>query len=310
MRAAYLTTKSGPEDLVFGKLPVPRWGLDEVLVRVHATALTPTELRWFPTFSQPNGQDREFPIVLSHEFSGVVVDFGEAVEDFAVGDPVYGINDWFKNGALAEYCVAPASGLALKPVSVDHARAAAVPISAQTAWQGLFDHGQLEAGQRVLIHGAAGGVGLFAVQLAHAHGAHVTATASARHADFLRALGVDELIDYKSTPFESVVRDVDLVFDAVGGETLARSWDVIKPGGRVVTVAAQSEGTADPRARDAFFIVESRQRELAEIAAQIDTARLLVFVEDVLPFADVRKAYARAARGGMRGKIVVQVAPE
>jgi NADPH:quinone reductase-like Zn-dependent oxidoreductase len=307
MKAAYLDKHTSHEGLVFGELASPVCGSGEILVEVHATAITPSELQWFPTFHLQNGEPRPFPIVLSHEFSGVVADLGTDVTDFKIGDTVYGMNDWFANGALAEYCVASATAIALKPTTLGHSQAAVVPISALTAWQGLFDRGELKSGQRVLIHGGAGGVGVFALQLAHWKGARVITTASARNLDFVRALGADEVIDYKATRFEEIARDVDLVFDCVGGETLARSWNVVKPGGRVITIAAQAESTTDERARAAFFIMEPKREQLSEVAQLLDAGTLRPFVEDVLPLERAREAYARAARGGMRGKIILQV---
>src|SRR5499425_1371000 len=171
------------------------------------------------------------------------------------GDLVYGLNDWYRDGASAEYCVARVADFAHKPSRVDHVHAAATPISALTAWQGLVERAGLAAGQRVLIHGAAGGVGTFAVQLARWRGARVTGTASAANLDFVRSLGADEVIDYRAERFEDMARDVDVVFDTVGGETLERSWGVLKPGGRLVTIAASGEQTTDERVRAAYFIV-------------------------------------------------------
>ena len=237
VKAAYLTKRAGPEELVIGDVPRPEPNRDEILIRVHATAVTPTEFDWSPTFVTRTGEPRAFPIILSHEFSGVVEEVGAAVSGYKVGEAVFGMNDWFSNGAQAEFCTAPASAVARVPTSLDRNAAATVPISALTAWQGLFERCQLKAGERVLIHGAAGGVGVFAVQLAKWRGVHVIATASSRNLDFVRELGADEVIDYRSTPFESVVRDMDAVFDAVGGDTLARSWQVLRPGGRMATIA-------------------------------------------------------------------------
>jgi NADPH:quinone reductase-like Zn-dependent oxidoreductase len=226
----------------------------------------------------------------------VVAALGSGVTDLEPGDAVFGMNDWFADGAEAEFCVAPAAAVALKPPALDHAQAAVVPISALTAWQGLFDRGGLKSGQRVLIHGGSGGVGVFAVQLAHWRGAHVVATASARNLDFGREIGADEVIDYKTTRFEEFVRDVDVVFDSVGGETLARSWSVLKPGGRVITIAAQSESTADPRARAAFFIVEPNRVQLSEIARLLGAGTLRSFVQAVSPLESARSLCASAAR--------------
>jgi NADPH:quinone reductase-like Zn-dependent oxidoreductase len=166
------------------------------------------------------GEARPLPLILGHEFSGVVAEVGRGVTAPARGEAVYGLNDWFRDGAEAEYCVARADEVAAKPRSVDHTHAAAVPISALTAWQGLFGHARLAAGERVLVQRAAGGVGLWAVQLARWRGARVIGTASARNRDFVRGLGADEVIDYRATRFEDAVRDLDVVFDTVGGETL------------------------------------------------------------------------------------------
>jgi NADPH:quinone reductase-like Zn-dependent oxidoreductase len=306
MNAIYLGQKTGADGLVWGEIPRPTPHAGEVLVKVYATAVTPTELSWVPTFNQPSGEPRPFPIVLSHEFSGVVESIGADVREFTVGDEVFGLNDWFVNGAQAEYCVAAASSLARKPKSLDHAEAAVVPISALTAWQGLIEKAQLERSQRVLIHGAAGGVGTFAVQLARWRGAHVTATASAANTEFVRALGADVVIDYRATRFEDVICDVDVVFDGVGGETLQRSWGVLKPGGKLVTIVG-SQGAADQRSRDAFMLVRADGRQLAQLGQMIDAGELRVFVETVLPLADATEAYARAQESGKRGKIALDV---
>jgi NADPH:quinone reductase-like Zn-dependent oxidoreductase len=307
VKAAYLTTHTGPKGLVLGDLPQPRPGKDDVLVEVCCTAITPTEFSWSPTFMAKTGDPRQFPIVLSHEFSGVVVAVGDGVRALKVGDAVYGMNDWFVNGAQAEYCVAPETAVAIKPASLDHAKAAVVPISALTAWQGLFDRCKLKAGDRVLVHGGSGGVGVFAVQLAHWRGAHVIATASAHNLGFVRELGADEVIDYKATRFEKIIRNIDVLFDVVGGETLERSWSVLSPGGRAVTIVAPNEAASDRRAHDAFFIVESNRAQLADVSQLLSAGGLRAFVGAVFPLKRVREAYGRAQQGGMRGKIAIQV---
>jgi NADPH:quinone reductase-like Zn-dependent oxidoreductase len=193
--------------------------------------------------------------------------------------------------------------LAHKPAGY-HVHAAATPISALTAWQGLFDRARLAPGERVLIHGAAGGVSTFAVQLARWRGARVTGTASAANLDFVRSLGADEMIDYRAGRFEDVVRDVDVVFDTVGGETLERSWGVLKPGGRLVTVAASGERTTDERIRAAYFIVEPSRTQLAEIARLIDGGALRPVVGAVFPLAEARQAYQHKPA---HGKVVLHV---
>jgi len=306
MKAAFLKTKAGPESFVFGELPLPELKAGEVLVKVHASAITPTELQWVPTFTARSGAPRAFPIVLGHEFSGVIEALRGNVGDFQVGDAVYGLNDWFINGSQAEYCAAASSTIAAKPRSLDHVHAASVPISVLTAWQALIIRGKLWHRERLLIHGAAGAVGIFAVQIARDRGAHVIATASAANHDFVESLGADEVIDYHTTRFDDVVRDVDLVFDTVGGETLERSWKVLKSGGRMVTIAAQSERTTDQRVRDAFMLMEANGAQLAEIANVIDAGRRQAFVAAEYPLEQVREAYANAMRGGGRGKTVLR----
>jgi NADPH:quinone reductase-like Zn-dependent oxidoreductase len=307
MKAIYLKKKGGAESLVAGEIPAPKPNFGEVLVKVHATAVMPTELDWEPTFAQPSGEPRPFPIVLSHEFSGVVEAVGANVGNVKVGEEVYGLNDWYINGAQAEYCVVVANAVTQKPKSLKHSESAVVPISALTAWQGLFERGKLERNQRVLIHGGSGAVGTFAVQLARWCGARVAATASAGNVEFVRALGADQVIDYHTTRFEDVVCDMDVIFDAVGGETTERSWKVLEKNGRLVTIVSADTKTADQRTRDAFMLVRADGQQLAKLGGMIDGGELRVFVEGVFPLADAREAYARAREGKMRGKIALSV---
>jgi NADPH:quinone reductase-like Zn-dependent oxidoreductase len=304
MRAVCLRRRAQPPELSIEDVPRPSPGEGEVLVRVHAAGVTPTELEWAPTWTTPEGAPRPVPIVPGHELSGEVAAVGPGVHDLAPGDAVYGMNDWYRDGTQAEYCVARAVDLAAKPGSIDHAHAAAVPISALTAWQGLVVRGGLARGQRVLIQGGSGGVGIFAVQMARARGAHVIATASTANLDLVRELGADEVIDYRTTRFQDVVRDVDLVFDGVGGETLLRSWDVLRPGGKVVTIAASSEQTTSDRVRDAFFIVEPSRPQLEEVARSIDAGALRVLVGAELPLAEAQAAYRQKPP---HGKVVLRV---
>jgi len=307
MKAIFLNQPAGLESLTLGDLPrpVPRAG--EVLVRVHATAVTPTEFQWYPTFHQPTGEARPFPIVLSHEFSGVVESVGPEVTDWQPGEGVFGISDWFANGAQAEYCVAPATALARKPRLLDHVQSAVVPISALTAWQGLLEQARLQPGERVLIHGAAGGVGVFAVQLARWRAAHVIATAAAQNRDLVRRLGAQEVIDYQANRFDELVRDVDVVFDTVGGDTLARSWKLLKPGGRLVTVATSSGQSSEARVREAFMLVRPDGRQLAQMARLIDDGEVRPVVRQTLPLALAATAYAFALQGGQPGKIALEI---
>lgn len=206
--------QNGPT-LRAAQVPKPVPGKDDVLIRVFAAGAMPTELGWYPTMYQKNGEARLHAIP-GHEFSGVVEAKGDGVSGFAVGQAVYGMNDWFAEGAMAEFCLAQPQSIAAKPTKLTHEEAATVPIGALTAWQGLFDRAKLQPGERVLVHGGAGGVGLFAVQLAHHRKAHVIATTSTQTVGLVKELGADEVIDYKTARFENRVRDVDVVFDGVG----------------------------------------------------------------------------------------------
>lgn len=306
MKAIRLHAYTGAGALVYEDAPKPAPRDGEVLVRVHGAGVITDEFVWATTRSTRDGRVRPLPLIMGHEFSGTVGELGRGVTGLKIGDEVYGLNDWFEDGAEAEYCIATPAQLAPKPKAIDHVDAAALPISGLTAWQGLFDRGNLSRGQRVLIHGAAGGVGVLAVQLAKWRGADVVATASGSDSGFLHGLGAGEVIDYHTNRFDQMVRDFDLVFDTVGGETLARSRAVLKPGGKLVTIAAGAEG--DPAAHDAFFIVEANRRQLIEMAKLIDAQKLRPTIGRVIPLAEGPKAYAPASPGERRGKIVMQVA--
>jgi NADPH:quinone reductase-like Zn-dependent oxidoreductase len=290
------------------QVPQPVPGAGEVLIEVHAAGVTATELDWYPTMHTKDGQQRRNAIP-GHEFSGVVAAKGEAVTDFAVGDPVYGMNDWFADGASAEFCITQPKSIARKPATLTYEEAASVPIGALTAWQGLFDRARLQAGERVLVHGGAGAVGLFTVQLAHLHGAYVVATTSTQTVSVVTELGANEVIDYKSSRFEDVVRDIDVVFDTVGGETRERSWRVMKSEGRMITIAADGEKSTDPRVKRYYFIVEPNQEHLIEVGKLLDAGSLKTFVNAAVPLAEAGAAYARRVSQKLGyGKVVLTVA--
>ncbi len=310
MKAMRLKGSATGPILVEKDAPQPRPSPDELLIRVHAAGVTPTELKWYPTSHTKTG-GRRARAIPGHEFSGVVEAIGSRVTGFAPGEEVYGMNDWFADGATAEFCLTRASCLALKPSRLTHVEAASVPIGALTAWQGLLERADIRPGERVLVHGGAGAVGVFAVQLARFRGAEVIATASPHNIDFVLRFGASRAIDYHSERFEEVAKDVDVVFDTVGGETLQRSWSVLKPGGRMVTVAADGEKTAENLVRNAFFIVEPKREQLAQIAALIDAGQIRTFVDAVVPLSEAPAAYARHVEGRQgRGKVVVAVRPE
>lgn len=308
MKAIRIHGRGGPERLVYEDAPGPRLGPEDALVRVHATGITPAELTWDSTYQNADGSKR-IPSIPGHEVSGIVADLAPGVTGIQVGDAVYGLTDFPRDGAAAEFIAVRATNLAPKPRSLDHAQAAAVPLSGLTAWQALFDRGGLSAGQRVLIHGGAGGVGTFAVQFARWRGAYVIATTSAQNAEFLRDLGANELIDYAVERFEEKLRDVDLVLDTIGGETLERSWRVLRRGGLLVSLPAPIPADQPLRfgARGLFFIVEPDRAELMEIAALIDGGKLKPVVAEVLPLARAREAFQHGGAGHRPGKIVLKV---
>ena len=307
MKAMQVNNATQGSVLVPVELQKPEAGSGEIVVHVHAAGVTPTELLWYPTTHTKSGTARA-RTVPGHEFSGVITAIGKDVRDFEIGEEVYGMNDWFADGATAEFCVTLPQNIARKPATLSHEAAASVPIGALTSWQGLIDRAKLEPGERVLVHGGAGAVGIYAVQLAHIRGARVIATVSAQDIDFVKRIGADEAIDYKASPFEKKVREVDVVFDAVGGETLERSWGVLKPGGRMITIAADVEGTADQRVKDAFFIVKPDQKQLARIAKELDAGRLRAFVKTIVPLSEASAAYHGAFKNKSGyGKIVITV---
>ena len=305
MKAIRLYGSRDGQDVVLEEVPVPEASPGEVLVRVHAAAITPGELQWYPTWHTRQGAPRLRPVP-SHEFSGVIETVGPDVTGLRTGEPVYGLNDWFSDGAAAEYCVATPAGIAPKPAAIDHLHAAAVPISGLTAWQALFERGKLEAGRKVLIHGGAGGVGSMAIQLAAWRGAFVATTVSEANTEFVRSLGAHEPLDYRKTKFEGVAADADLILDLVGGDTLARSFRAIKPGGRVVTVATDAESSEDPQVKGAFFIVEPNREQLVELARLIDAGIVRPVLGEVLPLEEGARAYFPSKKPS-RGKAVLQV---
>lgn len=219
---------------------------------------------------------------------------------------MFGMNDWYSDGALAEYCAAPSTALAVKPAQLSYAEAASVPIPALTAWQGLMDRAKVAQGDRVLVHGAAGAVGIFAVQIARLAGARIVATASAANAEFVKGLGAEQVIDYRAARFEAVVEPMDIVFDTVGGDTLERSWGVLKPKGRMVTVA--SSDTTDERVKNSFFIVEPSGIQLKAIGDMLQDGRLRTVVDAVVPWQQAPEAYAGTVHRSHRGKLVIAVA--
>ena len=297
--------EAGVAGLSLTDLPYPVAAENDVVVRVHAAGFTPGELDWPDTWTDRAGRDRT-PSVPGHELSGVVVELGYGTTGLSVGQRVFGLADWARNGSLAEYTAVETRNLAPLPIDIDHTVAAALPISGLSAWQGLFDHGRLAAGQTVLIHGAAGGVGSIAVQLAREVGARVIGTGRTADRDRAVELGVHTFLDLETEKLEDA-GEVDVVFDVIGGEVLARSAALVRAGGTLVTIAEPPQ--TQPRdGRALYFLVEPDRARLADLAARVRDGRLKPVVGAVLPLAEAAAAFAPDKR--IPGKTILRVAED
>jgi NADPH:quinone reductase-like Zn-dependent oxidoreductase len=308
MKAVRIHNYGGPEVLQYEGAPRPKPGKGEVLIRVHAAGVNPIDWKVRAGYMK-DFIPHSFPLILGWDVSGVIEEVGPNVSRFKKGDEVYSLPDHTRNGAYAEYIVVRESEVALKPNALHHVRAAAVPLAALTASQALFDTGQLQPEQSVLIHGAAGGVGHFAVQLAKWKGAHVVGTASAKNHEMLYKLGADELIDYTTQRFEDVTRNIDVVLDTIGGDTQERSWQVLKKGGVLVSlVQPPSENKAKEHGvRGIRLGVRPNGQELVEIAKIVDAGKLVPVIDRILPLSEARRAHELSQSGHTRGKIVLRV---
>jgi len=315
MSAIRVTAFGGPETLKLEEIarPVPRDG--EALIRVHAAGVNPVD--WKIREGKLKGMTPEPPFIPGYDIAGIVDALGpsEGEPKFKLGDDVYAYLSLTSGGGYAEYACVPVKNLAKKPRKADWVEAAATPLAGLTAWQALFDQANLKAGQTVLIHGAAGGVGHFAVQFAKAKGAKVFATASPANHDFLKGLGAEVLIDYNTQKFEDVVKEktggagVDVVLDTIGGDTQSRSIGIIKKGGTLVSIV-QPPDLAKCKAAGItgkVFLVQPSGKQLSEIAALIDEGKVTSHVSETLPLADAAKAQEISKAGKTRGKIVLKV---
>ena len=308
MKAVRIHEYGGPEVLRYEDAPRPVVKPDEVLIRVHAAGVNPVD--WKVREGHAKSMLKyPMPFIPGWDVSGVVQTTGLDTSRLKAGDEVYSRPDISRDGAYAEYIAVRESEVALKPKSVDHVQAAAVPLAALTAWQALFDAAKIEPGQTLLIHGAAGGVGTFAVQLAKLKGARVIGTASKKNHEFLRSLGVDETIDYNTSRFEDVVHGVDAVLDTITGETMERSWQVLKKDGILVSILQppSQEKAAAHGVRCAHTFVQPSVPHLNEIAKLLDAGKLKVVVEKVFPLWEARAAQDLSQTGHVRGKIVLRV---
>jgi NADPH:quinone reductase-like Zn-dependent oxidoreductase len=298
--------------LRYENAPLPGIQTDEVLIRVHSAGVNPADWQFRQGYYQEFAP-RPLPFILGWDVAGTVEAAGAAVKRFQPGDAVFGMADMSRDGAYAEYIAVLASHVALAPRSIPPEQAAAVPLAALTAWSGLFDHGRLKAGQSVLIHAGAGGVGLFAVQLARRAGARVVTTASAANHELLRQLGADQCIDYRDSDgdFATVVKDVDVVLDTVGGETRERSWPVLRKGGTMVGVAMpppDEERARQHGVKTAMVMVVPNGVRLADIGALIDAGELKIVIDREFPLEEIAAAHLHSQQRHARGKIVLRVA--
>ena len=293
---AMVATRPDPASLTCEIIPVPEPGPGELLVEVRATAITAAELTWPKTW----------PAIPCHDLSGVVAAAGREVTGWHVGDDVYGLVAFDRPGAAAEFVTIPAADSAPRPAAVEHVEAAALPLGALTAWQALHEHAQLHPGQHVLVHGGAGGVGAYAVQLAAAHGARVTATASGRDRGFVTGLGAAAVIDY-SGHFEDQVTDVDVVIDPVGGEVLTRSWPVLRSGGILISIAEEPEASHGGRddVRGVYLVVRPDGGQLRELASMVVRQQLRPAVSVAFELSDLPTAFRAQQAPRPPGKVVV-----
>jgi NADPH:quinone reductase-like Zn-dependent oxidoreductase len=304
MKAVRSHTQGDHTTLVYEDAPMPQPGVGDVIVRVHAASFTPDELSWPVTWADRAGRDRT-PSIPGHEVAGVVESLGFGTTGLAVGDRVFGLTDRHRDGAAAEFMAAEARDLAVLPESISFVDAAALPMTGLTAWQALFQHGRLTARQTVLIHGAAGGVGSMAVQLARDAGARVIGTGHSGSDELVLGLGADQFVDVDASRFEDVSAPVDLVFDMIGGETLRRSAAVVRPGGALVSIAAPPP--VEPEGgRAVFFIVEPNRAQLTELATRVVSGRITPKVGAVYPLSETRAAF-EAKRKGVPGKVVLKL---
>ncbi|MDV9177205.1 NADP-dependent oxidoreductase [Streptomyces sp. W16] len=309
MRVITQHTLGGPEVLEVAEVERPAPRANEILIKVRAAGLNPTDWKHRAT----GGFLGEPPFVLGWDVSGVVEAVGVGVARFKAGDEVFGMLSYpWGHGSHAEYVAAPARAFVHKPAGIDHVQAGALPLVSLTAWQALVENAEVQSGQRVLIHAAAGGVGHVAVQIAKARGAYVIGTASAAKHDFLRELGVDEAIDYRETDFTEAVKDVDVVLDMLGGETALKSLRVLRPGGIVVSIVPMGKPDFYEEAerlgvRAVRMLVDADRADMQAIAELVEAGKLRATIAGAFPLADAAEAHALGATGRTSGKLVLTV---
>jgi NADPH:quinone reductase-like Zn-dependent oxidoreductase len=298
----------GRDQLVYEDAPLPHINPDDVLVKIHAASINPVD--WKVREGYLKGfVPHQLPLIPGWDFAGEIVALGAAVSGWSLGEAVYARPDIARDGSYAEYIAVRASEIARKPASLNWQEAAAVPLAALTAWQSLYEIAQLKEGERVLVHAGSGGVGSFAIQLAKLRGAYVYSTSSGRNLDWVKALGADEVIDYTARDF-SELRDLDVVFDTVGGEVMDKSWQTLKRGGRLVSIIGTPDAQVAERhgVTPLFCFVQPNAVQLTELAELFDAGKLRVVIDSVFALEDIQHAHEKSESGRARGKIVVQVA--
>jgi NADPH:quinone reductase-like Zn-dependent oxidoreductase len=304
MRAVRIHQQTGPEALAVEEAPYPHTAENDVVVRVHAAGFTPGELNWPATWKDRAGRDRS-PVIPGHEVAGEVAELGPGTTGLTVGQRVFGLTDWARDGTLAEYVAVEARNLAPLPACIDYVRGAALPMAGLTAWQALFGQAGLRPGQTVLVHGAAGAVGDMAVQLAREAGARIIGTGRERDREAVLGAGAERFAAIDGDRFEDVAGHVDVVLDTIGGEVLDRSAAVVRAGGTLVSVAAPPK-VRPAEGRAVFFVVEPDRGQLAELARWVQQGRLAPKVGAVRPLAETRNAFLR--KQGTPGKTIIQIA--
>lgn len=307
MKAVVLKEYGNVDVLSYEEVEKPSPNADDILVKVNNIGVNPIEWKVRNGLGEMFGL--KLPLILGTEISGTVEKVGADVKTFKVGDEIFGNVNMMRGGGYAEYVIAKESEIAHKPKNVDFVNAAAIAVGALTSWKAIFTTGNLKNGQKVLIHGAAGGVGSMGVQLAKAKGAYVYATGSGKNADFIKELGADEFIDYTTAKFEDVAKEVDVVLDTVGGDTQTRSFEVLKKGGFLVSlVAPPSTELAEKFGVKATMIQSGPNGQLLEeIAKLVEEGKVKAHIETVLPLSEIKKAHELSESGRTRGKIVLSV---
>lgn len=312
MKAMILRQFGGIENFSLEEVPKPKAGPEEVLIEIQAIGIDQIDIKSRKGEGMVNDLRQEYPMILGWDVSGIVSKVGEQVRTFRAGDAVFGtIHFPGPGGSYAEFAVAPADQLALKPENISHAEAAAATQSPLTAWQALTDTGHLKKGERVLIHGGAGGVGNYAIQIAKHFGCYVITTVSDRDKAFVKALGADEIISYQTQKFEEEISEVDFILDTIGGDNFVRSLKVLKPEGMIVLLPSNKKAAADKAAETyhiknyKHILMHSSGKDMQEIAEMLRKGTLKVYIDKTYPFKQIPKAHEQLENGKVRGKIVI-----